>query len=515
MDWCCRQPNERGLIIAEILWPTAAWQARITVKTMLFKLNSRDLKVGMFVSELDRPWIDTPFLIQGFLIRDPREIASLRAHCNYAYVDPNRSAAGLLPNIPSDKSRQVAPPGQGSASASRGEVIDLTGETANDGSVSDTGRFMSMAQQTSSDSESVRTSLRAKLRRAFLGRAQAEKLAPPPPRYAFIPPDVSLVRHTDTHSLEEERVSASRAFDDAKYAMNRMVADTLGQKRLVLDYVWKAVNDVVESMLRNDDAMMWVAMTTQQDATIYGRGVRAAVHLVALGKHLGFPRIRLSQIAMVGALLDIGKTALPLRLLTKPEQLSEEEFELVKGHVRCGLELLENAAPLHADIMRAIAEHHEREDGSGYPNALKGEEIGLFGRMSAIVDTFMALTDERPFAEAMSPYTAFRRLTEWSRTLFHAPLTQQYIQAIGVFPVGSLVELSSGEIAVVVGQNREQRLKPRVLIVADKNKAAMTKQVHADLAQEKLVRGKPAPLSISGGLPAGSYGLDERHLRPA
>jgi HD-GYP domain-containing protein (c-di-GMP phosphodiesterase class II) len=213
-------------------------------------------------------------------------------------------------------------------------------------------------------------------------------------------------------------------------------------------------------------------------------------------------------------LLDIGKTALPLRLLTKPAQLSDEEFRLVKDHVRCGLEMLDNAAPLHADIVQAIAQHHEREDGSGYPNGLKAEKIGLFGRMAALVDTFMALTDERPFAEAMSPYVAFRRLTEWSRTLFHAPLTQQYIQAIGVFPVGSLVELSSGEVAVVVRQNRAERLKPKVMTVTDANKLALTKPVYVDLAKETLVRGKPAPLTISGGLPAGSYGLDEHHLRP-
>jgi HD-GYP domain-containing protein (c-di-GMP phosphodiesterase class II) len=268
-------------------------------------------------------------------------------------------------------------------------------------------------------------------------------------------------------------------------------------------------------MLRNGDAMMWIAMTTRQDATIYGRGVRAAVHLVALGKHLGLPKLRLSQVAMAGALLDIGKTALPLRLLTKPGQLSEDEFRLVKDHVRHGLDLLKNAAPLHGDIIRAIAEHHEREDGTGYPNGLSGGQIGLYGRMAAIVDTFMALTDERPFAQAMSPYLAFRRMTEWSRNLFHAPVTQQYIQAIGVFPVGSLVDLSSGEVAVVVRQNRTERLKPQVLIVADPEKAPLSKPVCADLATETLARDKPAPLTISAGLPAGSYGLDERHLRPA
>lgn len=482
---------------------------------MLFKLNSRDLKVGMFVSELDRPWIDTPFLIQGFLIRDPREIASLRSHCNYAYVDPHRSAAGLLPKLRSNDSSPNTQPGTFHADASRGKVIDLTGEASDASSLSDMGRFMSMAQATPGDTRATRESLRMKLRRALLGHARAVEASPPPPRFAFIPPDISLVSHSDSHSLEEEIGSASGCFDDAKYAMSRMVADILGGKRLVLDYVWKSMNDVVDSMLRNGDAMMWIAMTSRQDATIYGRGVRAAVHLVALGKHLGLPKIRLSQIAMTGALLDIGKTALPLRLLTKPDQLSEDEFTLVKDHVRCGLELLANAAPLHKDIVRAIAEHHEREDGSGYPNGLKGEKIGLFGRMAAIVDTFMALTDERPFAEAMSPYIAFRHLTEWSTNLFHSPLVQQYIQTIGVFPVGSLVDLSSGEVAVVVQQNRAQRLKPQVLVVADAKKVALSKPAYVDLAKEKLTRNKPDPLSISAGLPTGSYGLDEQHLRPA
>jgi len=464
----------------------------------------------MFVSELDRPWIDTPFLIQGFLIRDPREIASLRSHCNYAYVDPYRSAAGLLPSIPTKKSTSIATPG-----ASRGEVIDLTGETSGDGSISDTGRFMSMAQDAAGDARASKRSFGLRLLRALFGRVDADEPLPPPPRYPFIPVGINLAAHPDTQSLEEEIAAASRSFDDAKYAMSRMVADTLGGKPLVLDYIWKTINEVVESMLRNGDAMMWIAMTTRQDATIYGRGVRAAVHLVALGKHLGLPKLQLSQVAMAGALLDIGKTALPLRLLTKPDQLSEDEFQLVRDHVRHGLDLLKNAAPLHGDIVRAIAEHHEREDGTGYPNGLSTEQIGLFGRMTAIVDTFMALTDERPFAQAMSPYVAFRRLTEWSRNLFHAPLLQQYIQAIGVFPVGSLVDLSSGEVAVVVRQNRRQRLKPQVLIVTNSEKAPLSKPVFTDLATEQLARDKPTPLTISEGLPAGSYGLDEHHLRPA
>ncbi len=280
-----------------------------------------------------------------------------------------------------------------------------------------------------------------------------------------------------------------------------------------MDHLWKAIDDIIASMLRNGDAMMWVAMTTRQDASIYGHGIRAAVHLVALGKHLGLAKFNLMQVAVAGALLDIGKTTLPLRLLIKPEKLSEEEFVMVRGHVNNGLSMITGTAPLHDEIIRAIAEHHEREDGSGYPKGLQGDQIGLYGRMAAIVDTFIALTDERPFAQAISPYLAFRKITEWSKSLFFAPLVEQYIQAIGVFPVGSLVRLSSGEMAVVVRQNRAKRLQPLVLIVADADKSPKCKPRHLDLAEQTLKRNAPLAVTISDGLPASAFELDERLVR--
>ncbi len=132
----------------------------------------------MFVSELDRPWIDTPFLIQGFLVRDPREIASLRSHCNYAYVDPYRSAAGLLPSIPRKKSASIAASGNNHNGASRGEVIDLTGETNVDAVMSDTGRFMSMAQDAAGHARARKQFFGMRLLRALLGPIIAELPVP-------------------------------------------------------------------------------------------------------------------------------------------------------------------------------------------------------------------------------------------------------------------------------------------------------------------------------------------------
>jgi hypothetical protein len=162
--------------------------------------------------------------------------------------------------------------------------------------------------------------------------------------------------------------------------------------------------------------------------------------------------------------------------------------------------------------MDGIAQHHEREDGSGYPNGLAVDDIGLFGRMAAIVDCFVALTNERDYAETMSAYAALRKLTEWSRTLFHAPLTEQFIQAIGVFPVGSIVDLSTDEVAVVTCQSRVQRLKPQVLIVRGPDKRPLPKPVYVDLLDQKPAQKGAEPRRIVRGLPLGAYGIDAHSL---
>ncbi len=481
---------------------------------MLIKVNTSDLKIGMFISELDRPWLDTPFLIQGFLIEDIADIARLRLYCQYVYADTRRSAAGVLPDSPPRKPSGVKPI---------------------DDPLSNTGRFMRMVHSDENaaasaakrqlrgddhsgigqDNERSLGSLGRQLFGRLFGRHSRTVLLPAPTRHEFIPATAHLVAHPETSTVEEEFSHALEAFDGAKYAMGRMAADLLAGKIIELDTVQKAIDGIVDSMLRNPDALMWVAMTKQQDATLYGHGIRLGVYLVALGRHLALDRDHLSRLGMVGALLDIGKTTIPLSVLTKPGQLTDEEFELVKNHVNKSLELIESAATLHPDIMKGIAQHHEREDGSGYPQGLTGDEIGLFGRMAAIVDSFVALTNERTYAKPLPPYDALRKLTEWSRTLFHAPLTEQLIQAIGVFPVGSIVELSTNEVAVVIRQNRAQRLKPHVLVVRGPYKKPLPEPVYIDLLEEKPAAGAITPLHIARGLPAGTYGIDGRDLKMA
>jgi HD-GYP domain-containing protein (c-di-GMP phosphodiesterase class II) len=234
-----------------------------------------------------------------------------------------------------------------------------------------------------------------------------------------------------------------------------------------------------------------------------------AVYLVAFGRHLGFPHEQLAHLGSIGLLLDIGKLRLPPALVHKQGRLTSGEFEMVKAHVAYSLDILE-ATPIWPDeVLEGIAQHHERMNGSGYPRGLEGDQIGLFGRMAGIADCFAALTRSRPYADAVSSYEALRSITGWGGEYFHEPLTEQFVQSISVFPVGSLIELSSGEVAVVVSHNKVRRLKPRVLLLTDPDKTPSANPVMVDLLYEpKLGGDKPA--FIKRSLPAGAFGLDPR-----
>jgi HD-GYP domain-containing protein (c-di-GMP phosphodiesterase class II) len=172
--------------------------------------------------------------------------------------------------------------------------------------------------------------------------------------------------------------------------------------------------------------------------------------------------------------------------------------------VNLGLEILSQAQGVHPDVVEGIAQHHERLNGSGYPKGLSGERIAVFGRMAAIADTYAALTRNRPYAEAVSPHEALQKLSNWGGSQFQVEMVEQFIQSIGVFPVGSLVELSTGEVAVVVTHNKHKRLRPKVLVVTDAEKKPSDRPTTLDLIYDVSDR----PTYIRRGLPSNAYGLD-------
>ncbi|MEI6736999.1 MAG: HD-GYP domain-containing protein, partial [Pseudomonadota bacterium] len=260
----------------------------------------------------------------------------------------------------------------------------------------------------------------------------------------------------------------------------------------------------VDSMVRNPDAMMWVARMREQDTLTYDHGLNVAINLVAFGRHLGYPKEQLSQLGVVGLLLDIGKIRISRELLEKNARLTPEEFSEIKRHVKHSVDILNQTANVNPDVLEGVAQHHERMDGSGYPQGLSGNKISLYGKMAGIADAYVAMTKKRPYAIAASPHEVLQLLSNWGGTQFQLDMVEHFIQSIGVFPVGSLIELSTGEVAVVVTHNKQKRLRPKVLVVTEEDKTLLKHPSVKDLIYDV----SDNPIYILRGLPSNSYGID-------
>lgn len=473
------------------------------------KVAVKDLKIGMFVADLDRPWIDTPFLLQGFLIENRQQIAELQQICEYVVVDRARSTGDEFRKPEGAANPKAAAPARPSASLSM--QIDTAGIPRQNGAkVAAPEPAPPAAPTGGSGLGGIVDSLKNLFRRAPKGLpANPADLAQEPPRASLLPASVQVTIYPDTRTVEEEVAPARAAYDRTSEVLRKIASDVWAGHPVEIARVEEVVDEMVESMVRNPDALMWVARLREQDITTYGHGLQVAVYLVAFGRHLGFPRAELSQLGTIGLLLDIGKIKLPRALLEKQGRLTAEEFETAKSHVNLGLEILSATPNWPIEVLEGIAQHHERMNGSGYPRGLKAEKIGIFGRMAGITDCFAALTKSRPYAEAVSSYEALRSITGWGGEYFHAPLTEQFVQAIGVFPVGSLVELSTGEVAVVVSHNKVRRLKPRVLLLTAPDKTPSAYPIMVDLLYDPLLGGEE-PAFIRRSLPTGAYGLNPR-----
>ena len=518
---------------------------------MATKIFTTDARVGMFVADLDRPWVDTPFLLQGFVIEDEEQIVALQTHCEYVMVDRARSLGDQYEAAPATTTNTVPPMGAGAqmtrpavaaASASKGalpvvpprpqpavgrdpereaRVVKLEDVSRRGAGAKYSGPYPG---RQADDGDGVLDRMVSGFRGLF-GGTKREKLggspggvAPPPAeaaetpqefeaRAALLPPGTPVQTYLNQTTVEEEAPRAREVVNQASALLEKLVSDIRLGQSFEVERVEEIVDGMVESIVRNPQALMWVAKLREQDIGAYGHGLQVSVYLTSFGRHLGFPRTQLSHLAQVGLLLDVGKIRLPRALLEKQGRLTDEEFEAAKAHVQHGMSILEETPDFDPEILRGIEQHHERMNGSGYPRGLVGEEIGVFGRMSGIVDCFAALTNHRPYAAAVSSYEALRNITAWGGEFFHEALVQQFVSSVGVFPVGSLIELSTGEVAVVVEHSKVRRLKPRVLVVTGPDKTPATFPTMVDLLYDPKMGGE-APAFIKRGLAPGAYGLN-------
>lgn len=268
--------------------------------------------------------------------------------------------------------------------------------------------------------------------------------------------------------------------------------------------VGKAARRMIRSVIRNPDAAMWAARMQDRDARACARRVRSSIWALVFGRHLGLDRDRLEHLALGVLLSEIGCARVPTGVLDGAAT-DPAAAELARTHVARGLEILRGLG-VHDEVAAVLATHHERYDGSGYPDGLKGARIPLCGQIAGIAGVYDRLTAPRRQGEALTPDLAMARLHGMRDQAFGTELIEEFIQAIGIYPAGTLVQLSSGEIGVVTGQNAERRLRPRVLLIVDRARAPLARQREIDLlASVRDAAGQP--VDIVRTLPAGSYDL--------
>jgi len=413
-------------------------------------ISTQDLQMGMYVSQLDRPWIETPFPLQGFHIRSEDDIAKLRVFCKHVYID---TKLGVAP-LGSENFRPAAAP-----------VRKADKPAAPKGPV-----------------------------RGNLGKFE-------PVRYQVRQP------------LKKEVITAAPLHRDLTRAVLHLMKSIREGKGVNLKLARKAGHVVVKSVLRNPDAMIWLSRLKEKDSYSYNHSVRCSILAAVFGRHLGLPQDALENLATGALLMDIGNVMLPRELLARADaELSSSELEILRSHVEKGVKLLEECGQYDEQSVGVVHHHHERHDGSGYPYGLTGTQIPLLARIAGIVDTYDAITSPRPWADAITPTEAVSLLYEQREKKFQGKLVEQFIQAVGVYPTGTLVELSNGEVGAVIAQNTARRLRPQVMVVLDAGKAPLPRPHVVDLmSTDSDEAGRP--LAVTSSLMAGSYDIDLSRLQ--
>ena len=397
-----------------------------------FQVHVSQLKIGMFVTQLDRPWLGTPFLFQGFHIRTTDEIDRLKSFCESVYIDLEKSARGRLV-------------------ATRKRQLDGLPQ-----------------------------------RRIYEMSA----------------------------SFEQEIYSANEIRAETESCIEQVFDDVARDKMIDLVSVKRVVNHTVDGILRNPDAHVSLTQLKDWDRYTAQHSINVCILALAMARHIGLGRNEMEMLGAGALLHDVGKLKTPLEVLNKPGKLTPEEFAIMKAHPVHGRELLEHRYGLPHLVADMAYSHHERAAGGGYPRGLSGDQISIWSKIVAIVDVYDAITSDRCYHKGMSATEALTKMYSWRMTDFDPALLEQFIQCLGIYPVGTLVELTSGEVGIVISVNHSLRLRPLVSLVLDREKRPYYPPRVINLAD--FATNDPDDVyGIRDVLAPGSYGINIReHLQP-
>lgn len=245
------------------------------------------------------------------------------------------------------------------------------------------------------------------------------------------------------------------------------------------------VEEISSSVQRNPGALISLARLKTQDDYTFMHSVAVCGLMIALGRQLGLAQHQIREAGMAGLIHDLGKAMIPLEILNKPGKLTDEEFNLMKTHPRHGYDMLVEGAGVGEVSLDVCLHHHEKVDGSGYPDRLNSETISLFAKMGAVCDVYDAITSDRPYKAGWDPAVSIRRMNEWSKGHFDLRVFQAFVKSVGIYPIGSLVRLESGMLGVIVEISADSLLTPCVKIFyCTRRKARIPPRV-LDLASTK------------------------------
>jgi len=394
------------------------------------KIPVSDLKFGMYVSELDRPWTDTPFVFQGFVLKSDDQLETLRKFCQHVFVDEERYASP-------DETLGVR------------EVPAVRG--------------------------------------------------------------INRVQYVEKVSVDEEIPVARSTYVAIESTVTSAFEAIKGGEQLAADELHGAAKNMTESIVRNPDAMMLFSALAERGGYFLNRALQVSVYMISFARFLGMEQADIERAGMVGLLQDVGMLQVPDEVAQKSGPLSGDERAFVNAHLERTVNKLSETQGLPAAITDLVALHHERYDGSGYPQGLKGAAIDTIGAIAGIVDVFSALTSKRPYAEAIAPSNALGLLHKWRGQQFHPTLVEQFIRCIGIYPVGSVIELNTGEVAIVISQNPAKRLQPRIMVVRDAKGQNLRPQKLLDLSRSPKA-GADLVYQIRRTLEYGRAGVSHKDL---
>ena len=377
---------------------------------MIKQIFSASLRIGMYISKLDRPWTETPFVFQGFSIKTQEDIDTLRNYCTFVYIDTEKDAT-VEKRIPT---------------------------------------------------------------RHLINNLETKVLPKRSKEYKI------------KTKVEAEIKNAKNSYKSLAYDFSMINKQLAANETLNIIGLEKAVKSMVQSIARNPDAFLLLSKLKLVDHHHFNHSLSCSVLAVAFGRHMGLSPRELVDLGMGVLLCDVGVTKLPPEILRFKGQLNGDQHEIYKTHVEHSVNMLRQAKGINREILKLIQFHHERHNGSGYPNRVIGLQIPALARMASVVDYFQSLTTPPPQYRPLNTMDAINHLNECRDTKFQREMVDSFVQSLGIFATGSIVELSSGEVGFVMAQNSIKKLRPKVMLVLNKNKENLGHLPIIDLANEEF-----------------------------